>query len=498
MPDRLGAMLLMVLGLLGCGFALKRFAKLAVEWIPAILGSIIILWVSGGGILGYLQESVTVFNILGVLLLVSCLFQDLKAKKTIQWHASIKLVLYAAVCLALAFYLKDTVLTHYDNFSHWGTIVKSLYLENSLPDNESYLITFQSYPPGSAAFIYYILQAVGWSEANALTAQALLLIAYALGLLAHISKEQRYVWAGAWVCFCIYLCFNFITVRDLLVDALLAASGLAASVYIVAFRRQRSSGGWAAVMMTACYLIKNSGLFFVVINTILLLSIYLRNNESENKGKQFWRCLPSVLLPWIACIVWTMHTKHSFDYAQESIHAMSFENYAAVLGDKSWQDILQISKAYWGKYAQVKSPEISMLLMWNLLSVAFVIGCRCIVGKAPAGRHMRFILLMDGALLFYAVGLWGMYLLSMPTNEAVTVNGFARYLCCFLIWMNGMSLWYVLHTMESMPHNHQRIVAVLACVCLLALCLGYTFQREALTSYDPQKVNRYDKIVANM
>ena len=49
---------------------------------------------------------------------------------------------------------------HYDNFSHWALIVKSMSLTNSFPSFKTDVIMFTSYPPGSAVFIYYFINII--------------------------------------------------------------------------------------------------------------------------------------------------------------------------------------------------------------------------------------------------------------------------------------------------------------------------------------------------
>lgn len=57
--------------------------------------------------------------------------------------------------LIFFFFLFEKKLLEYDNFSHWGLIVKILFQKNRFPNfmEENYLM-FQEYPLGSATYIY--------------------------------------------------------------------------------------------------------------------------------------------------------------------------------------------------------------------------------------------------------------------------------------------------------------------------------------------------------
>ncbi|MBQ8537930.1 MAG: hypothetical protein IJ461_11075, partial [Clostridia bacterium] len=219
--------------------------------------------------------------------------------------------------------------------------------------------------------------------------------------------------------------------------------------------------------------------------------------DSAKRVKSIVRCSLVAVTPWLMLFLWSAHTKNNFDYATETIHALSVENYAAVLGEKTWDDIAAITKGYWSKYLEIQSPEIVMLIFFDcsLLVASSVLALS--ERRYDAKKLMWFALKLNGVLICYAVGLWAMYLLSMPPDEAMTVNGFERYLCGFLVWMYGYSLWRLLGWYAA-NENNTRLVAGLMCICLTISCLGYMLKRESLVSYHSGKVDRYDRIVQQL
>ncbi|MBQ8536534.1 MAG: hypothetical protein IJ461_03920, partial [Clostridia bacterium] len=304
MAQRLLPLAIMALGLMGHGLALRGFFHVTCEFVPAILGSCVIVWVTAGGMLGFLDAAVWSFNGLGVLMLLCVgLKKRFRRNSDRRFPMALGLLLFLGILLAV--YLNDKKLTHYDNFSHWGTIVKSMVLERALPGRDSSLITFQSYPPGSAVFIYYILQGIGWSESHALIAQGLLIISFALALLAGMPQQKKLLWLAVFLGFSLFLCFNYVTIHDLLVDALLACCGLACSIYIMTSYSKRGANAWLAVMLCACYLIKNSGLFYVAINTALLFVCVLRQGDSAKRIKNIVRCSLVAVMPWLMLLLWS-------------------------------------------------------------------------------------------------------------------------------------------------------------------------------------------------
>lgn len=67
--------------------------------------------------------------------------------------------------LVVFFYTMWTLdLLHYDNFTHWATIVKFLVLNHHLPTAQDAIITYNTYPVGSSMYLYYIGRFVGYKD----------------------------------------------------------------------------------------------------------------------------------------------------------------------------------------------------------------------------------------------------------------------------------------------------------------------------------------------
>lgn len=99
------------------------------------------------------------------------------------------IILYAVMLLFFLIHLKDQRFIHYDNFSHWGVIVKSLIMNKAVFNANESIITFNSYPPGSALFIFYFSNLVGVSESLALYSQIIVILSALLPLFSFSSFE---------------------------------------------------------------------------------------------------------------------------------------------------------------------------------------------------------------------------------------------------------------------------------------------------------------------
>ena len=71
---------------------------------------------------------------------------------------------------------RGALLVAYDDFSHWGMMARHLLRTNMLPDANSTLIVFQSYPPAAACWIAGVCRFLGDSDGMLLVAQSWLML----------------------------------------------------------------------------------------------------------------------------------------------------------------------------------------------------------------------------------------------------------------------------------------------------------------------------------
>lgn len=96
----------------------------------------------------------------------------------------------AAVVVYLWFYRVNSggAYLAWDEFSHWGSIIKAIYGANTFHFEPNPLY-FQDYPPGTALFSYFVLKLLGYSEGGAYFSYAVILLAFALPVIGLIAKH---------------------------------------------------------------------------------------------------------------------------------------------------------------------------------------------------------------------------------------------------------------------------------------------------------------------
>lgn len=347
-------------------------------------------------------------------------------------------MLVFTVMLALCFYRLP--LLRSDDFSHWGLAARHLLRYDAFPDRTSIWIQFQSYPLGSAAFIYYVARIVGNAEGIYLIAQNFLLGPLLLPLLAFIKpgkKNRGAVYAVAGLVF--FLFFMVLRMLEtLLVDMLLSMFAVAMSACIVYHKDDPKKALITAVPgMIAIVYVKNSGIFFAAINAVLMA--YALMQRSEKRRSAYLAPLAAAALPIGAYMLWLLHIKISFPAALDTKHAVSLTAYASEASNKGFAEVMQILKAM--KNGMLKSPPLTPVAIVLIICAVLLVCLLC--RRLPDGRRQRRRMLKHlamsvGVYVLWLVMIFCIYIFSMSMGEALAAAGFERYNATGVFYLIGL------------------------------------------------------------
>ncbi|WP_254907611.1 hypothetical protein [Candidatus Enterococcus lemimoniae] len=432
-------LLLFILSTLGYTLYLKK-RNIVVEFIPVIIFSSVIPILFIGGLLNILKLTILSILAVGVFLLLSFFWKNKNIKKEFRDLLSPGILFFLFFCLVFAINTRGNLFLHYDNFSHWALIVKSLGLTGQLPNFNIDVIMFNSYPPGSALFVYFFAKVVGLTEANAIFAQILLILACITTLFAwtrkfqdpHLksSKKQNAILILTTV-LAFYL-FNGPTfMKDLLVDNLLLLFSVAAmNIIFYYFDNFKKALLLSLPLMASMLLIKNSGVIFIGINTLFLLASAWNNykmNRLTLAKKEISLFGTIFLIPWFLFYLWLTHVKYVYPAGATGKHDMSIEYYKKIFSEKTYSDILKITKAFILRMFDFRNfSAFYELLAFSI--VALLIALYIKKNTQFNIKNTKLMILGANILFLGYMGiLWLMYLVSMPLGEAMMLASFDRY-----------------------------------------------------------------------
>ncbi|AVK64610.1 ABC transporter permease [Lactobacillus sp. CBA3606] len=403
-------------------------------WITGILVQIMLLF--GFAMLGWLRLGIWLVTSFGVILLILRLSLGYFGKLAFKyegWHLFDGWMIVLG--LAMASVLIHSPLIHYDNFSHWATIVKFLTYTGHLPGAHDAIISFTSYPPATALFITQFVTFVGFNAGTMLVAQFGLIWAASYAIFATLRDRTRGL-NSMLLCLAIAISYVFninIRLNNLLVDYVLAILTMAALVGIFIYRnRPRIQAAHVALFSGSLLLVKNSAAFFVA----LIAGYYLYTLFTQTPaGPWFKRTiklsatfLGTILVAALPFIWWEIHVHLTFT---NSKHEISAQAYQSQLSQDGWQGFLKIGQQFVHQIFNLGSLSTQGLLGLNLL----LIGAWAIIkyGCHHPNNLFKHLGWLDLISLLYYFSLLGMYVFSMPYAEAITLDGFERYMSTVVV-----------------------------------------------------------------
>ena len=168
---------LLLLSYWGYYRALCVWTRMERTFIPLFVLSLQAVLIFLAGLAGWMYPMACLLYGGGVAALALSFVPRLNGGRRADYPAGLWLLM--ALVVYAVFLLHGCVLTYNDDFSHWGLIVRTMLVEDGFPAAGDPLITFTSYPPGTACLIYYVCRMVTGQAAcewGMLMAQAALLL----------------------------------------------------------------------------------------------------------------------------------------------------------------------------------------------------------------------------------------------------------------------------------------------------------------------------------
>lgn len=397
---------------------------------------------------------------------------------------------FVVVLVVLVVSLWGARFVHYDNFSHWGLVVKYMLVTDHFPDAGAAIIDFKTYPLGTSAFLYYFCKIVGHTEGLMLVGQALLILACFFAMFSVVWDRRRLLLSAfLGFCFALMSFFNIaIRINNLLVDFLLPCLALAAVATMSMHRYQFNKMClFAAPMLGLLVVTKNSGLFFAAIcyGYFLYLALHARKYGGAKRLPRVLAALGVIVLTLCPFFAWQLHTKLTFG-GVASKHTMSMENFDKVYAEKTPAIVGEITEKYLGAVFNLTNLATLGILVLNVVVVAaWLIGR---FGFKKKWRLLYGLIALDIAVILYYVGIWAMFILTMPTEEALILAGFERYASSMVVFFIGALALFTAVDMEKSMYVQQGAqrdykafktrlrktayqYATLALLCLMAVIL---------------------------
>lgn len=457
---------LFIMSMTGFVFYTRRNLNIQVEFIPIIVITMLsnILFLSG--MLNILPLMIKIIFILGVIILVSEIFIFYKSRLLLfelSRYITPGIIVFIIAAFFYLLLLKDQRLIHYDNFSHWGLVVKNILYADALPTLQNAKITYNSYPTGSAMFIYYFCKIVGMSEGLAIFGQMIVLLSGLLSLFSFTSYQilskaktkiqiiKKNVINIIIILLCIYLLNGPSPIHGLLVDTLLNVIGLSMFV-IIYYYFETPQKIVIPIISLVVYLtlVKNSGLFFVYFSLFFYAVSIIRHGFDKRLSIpdnlfNFRKYIPIYVLPVLIFYLWSKRVEMVFSGGREGRHTMSIESYANIFKTRTSDELQTIIRSFLNT---ISNEFTFQIILVSVFLIVFVF-IHYFTKKKIAKRLIVVATTTLGMYIIYNIGLLGVYIFSMPIGEAIRLAGYRRYIITVVNFLVGVATITIIHFLNK-------------------------------------------------
>jgi len=410
--------ILLVISCIGYMMLVRKTLSMRWEFIPVFVFSSIACIVFFGGLVGQLFMVSLFLFIVGLLAFGVMMF--LWMSKGGKFHLSFSLFQFVFFLGSLIFMLVlfQNKLTHYDNFSHWAVVLKVLLSTDAFPTPSSNLIDFKNYPLGVSSFLYYVCRFSGHSQSLMLWAQGLLIFSCFYAMFGVISEKKRFLLYAFLGLGLATLSFFNITIRisNLLVDFLLPIYGLAIFAIIYHYRNDIKRACIVVLPLAGLLtVIKSTGITFMVITVLFLIYTSLINGNKPNRKNilAVMGLLCGALLPYFGWS-WRMATvfqgvENKFDVSSTGIQ-------------KTPEQMREIISLFLKSSLDLTTRPAMGIVTFQLIAIVASVVATVMLKKK--WNLWKALIALDIVLLLYYAGILGLYLYSMPLDEAIWLAGF--------------------------------------------------------------------------
>ena len=147
----------LVLSIISAFYSIKLKKEIGFTYILSILSIIFVLYLFG--LFGMLKYGIYFIYFITFLLLLYDVKTFIKNKKILKKYILNRgIIIFTVLYLFLFCIHYGRLLSTWDEFNHWGDVVKVMFTMDNFATDPNSMSLYKSYPPGMALFQYFFLK----------------------------------------------------------------------------------------------------------------------------------------------------------------------------------------------------------------------------------------------------------------------------------------------------------------------------------------------------
>ncbi len=447
----------------------RTFLKRRIEEVIPFTSLFMIIIIFICGLFNNLSLGVNIIKIITFIAMIFNLFYLKKVIKNKNIKEELKLILtpgffiYTILFIFFCYLNRNFILEDYDEFNHWGLIIKNMFYYNGYGTVSNSRVTFNEYPPLTANFSYILLKLNNvFLEDRTLIGQNILYLSLIIPITSKINykKSLKKLILSLVIILFVPMIFYKAFFYNLLVDGLMGIL-FGIGLYII-YQNDKDKNYKImsfVLIITSLVLIKNTGLFLGVLLIIYYLFDLLFINKEKLKSKEIKKLLLLLLIPLILIISWYIKIylgKYTVEWKIDNINI-----------EEKVEDKEKIKEDFFDAFITkrqftVKNISISFCIIFLIGYSLYIFE---LIKNDSKKKYLSLIIFHSLVFLLFSLFLLWVYLNLFISVEARILSCYERYLSTLLIsWLMLNSL--ILLQCEKLKFSSVYIFTML---CLLFL-----------------------------
>ncbi|MBC8531401.1 hypothetical protein [Gehongia tenuis] len=395
--------------------------------------------------------------------------------------------------IIIFFGTRGRMLYWWDEFSHWGLVVKNMYINDTFGSLSQATTQFKAYPPAASLFQYFFTKFNGTLiECQMFRAMDIMLVSLVMPVFSRVNwKNWKNGIAIAIIVFVTPILFYADFYISIYVDALLG--GIFAFVLYTYFSHNLHTKldniviGMGLFILT---LTKASGFGLAL---VALFIIYFDLLKARNFK---WIFLVPAICTILAKVSWEIHLDiveagvpwNTSSITGQGILGIFNGNLLPYQTDVIGSFIQQVFTFQWD--STIKFAYFSWMIVW--------IGLTILLGRVNKLRKKQYYICGIGlsiGYVVYSISLLILYLFTYTEYEATNLASFQRYMNTYIFGATMILLMLLIKTILEGNFGRKYAVGVLCCIILFLVPLQTIAQFTIYTQKDIQITQKYRKSI---
>lgn len=437
------------------------------------LGIILILFVFGiFNILLLGVYSIIIVSVIIYVLIIKYLIGCNNKLVNIKSLFKIDFILWTILYVIIFIYNYNRLHIHWDEFSHWGDVIKALATSHDYSTSNDSLSYFKSYPPGISLFAYFFqVINIKFNETLSYCAVQIFGMSLLLSIVStSIFKNKFKYFISIIIVGILPLIFYREFYESVYVDSYLSILFGFGLYKLYTYDKSRLNLTIIIFTIAALPLLKDAGKFFSIILIIGLFIIYLKDSDLKSlfKDKNYKQIIIRFLPCFIAIFTFVLVTKMwSYELASNNTF-IKFSNPIKIndLADIFFADTSTYRRTVLKNFVKALASESINFgfLKFNTVIFVLILSTTLFYLKnkvSNLSRYKSLIILVFIGLVLYIAGLFMTYAFQLTQYEAIRLASFARYVNIYILAITIFVVGIMFDSINKIKNIHYILIFVI-------------------------------------